>query len=154
MARFGLTVLFLITSLVLVHAQKGTTGPGYYPVGYNGDIFTGTFVSSEDAREIKLIYKKGSKSESFAGKIESSCHAPMEGKPSEEKELHLTSVPDGTVLTVFFTPAKVKVAGKRVRTNLVWGIQFDSWNGQKLTNPHRPIILCSHQNSMPFRAFN
>ena len=154
MARIWLIMLFLVAGLLPVWAQRGVAEPGYYPIGYNGDIFTGNFVSSGNANEVKLVYKHGSKTESFEGTIQSSCHAPIKDKPSEEKELNLTSVPDGTVLTVFYTPEKIKVDGKKVRTNLVWGLRFDSWNGQKLTNPHRPIILCSHQNSMPFRAFN
>ncbi len=135
-----------------VHAQKGTAPSGYYPVGYSGDTFTGEFVPSEEADQIKLVYKKDGKTETFEGKIESPCRAPLKDKPRQFKELHLSAIPAGTVLTAYYTPATVKAEGKKVRTNLVWGIRFDTLNGQKLTSPARPIISCSHEQNI-FHAF-
>src|SRR2546430_15751867 len=90
--------LFLMTAIlpVCVHAQKGIAGPGYYPSGYNGDIFTGEFAPSDSADQIKLVYKNGNKTQSFEGKIESPCLAPLKDKPTAGKELHLSSIPAGT----------------------------------------------------------
>ena len=148
--------LFLLTAILsfCVHAQKGIAGPGYYPSGYNGDIFTGEFAPSDSADQIKLVYKNGNKTQLFEGKIESPCLAPLKDKPTEGKELHLPSIPAGTVLTVYYAPTTLKVEGKKVHANLVWGIRFDTLNGQKLSNPSRPIISCSHANTRPFRVFN
>jgi hypothetical protein len=151
-SRLGL--LLLMSSITPVHAQKGIASPGYYPIGYNGDIFTGQFVSSDTADQVKLDYKKGDKTKSFDGKLESPCHAPTKDKHREVKELRLSSIPAGTVLTAYYAPAKIKVAGTKVRTDLIWGIRFDTWNGLELTDPNRPIILCSHPQALPYKAFN
>ena len=146
--------LFSILAMCSAYAQKGTAPAGYYPVGYNGDIFSGEFVPSDDATAVKLVYKNGDKTDSFDGRIESACQAPSKANPRTTKELHLSAIPPGTVLTAYYTPAKVKVDGKKIHANLVWGIRFDLVNGQKLTGANRPIIFCSHQQSEPFRAFN
>jgi hypothetical protein len=52
------------------------------------------------------------------------------------------------------SPTTVKVDGKKVHTNLIWGIRFDALNGQKLTDPNLPIISCSHQQTTHFVRFN
>ncbi len=146
--------LFSALAVCCAHAQKGTAPSGYYPIGYNGDIFSGELVPSDDANAVKLVYKNGSKTESFDGRIETACQAPTQANPRTTKELHLSAIPAGAVLTVYYTPRTVKVDGKKVHTNLIWGIRFDVVNGQKLTDPKRPIISCSHQQTAPFRAFN
>ena len=146
--------IFSVLAICSAHAQRGTAPSVYYPVGYTGDIFSGEFVSSDDANAVKLVYKNGGKTESFDGRVEVACQAPMKGNPRVTKELHLSAIPAGTVLTAYYTPTTVKVEGKKVHTNLIWGIRFDVVNGHKLTDPKRPIISCSHQQSAPFRAFN
>ena len=145
--------LFGTLVICSANAQKSTTPSGYYPIGYNGDIFSGEFVPSDDANAIKLVYKNGSKTESFDGRIETACQAPTRANPHITKELHLSAIPAGTALTVYYTPTAVKVDGKKVHTNLIWGIRFDLVNGKGLTDPNRPIISCSHQQNRPFRAF-
>jgi hypothetical protein len=146
--------LFNMLAIGFANAQKGTAPSGYYPVGYGGDIFSGEFVPSDDATAVKLVYKNGSRTESFEGRIETACHAPTQASPRTTKELHLSAIPAGTVLTVYYSSTMVKVDGKKVHTNLIWGMRFDLVNGQKLTDPDRPIISCSHQQTAPFRAFN
>jgi hypothetical protein len=152
----GLVALSMLSLLVIcsAHAQRGTAPSGYYPVGYTGDIFSGEFVSSDDAKAVKLVYENGSKTESFDGRVEAACQAPLKGNPRVTKELHLSAIPAGTVLTAYYTPTTVKVDGKKVHTNLIWGIRFDEVNGHKLTDPKRPIISCSQQQGAPFRVFN
>jgi len=151
-----LFALSLLSTMALrsANAQKGTASPGYYPIGYNGDIFSGELLRSDDANSVKLVYKNGTKDESFEGRIESPCQAPTQASPRVTKELHLSAIPAGSILTVYYSPRTMKVDGKKVQTNLVWGIRFDVVNGQKLTDPKRPIISCSHQQATPFRAFN
>jgi len=75
--------------------QKGTAPLGYYPIGYNGDLFSGEPVPSDDANGIKLVYKNGAKSESFEGRIESPCQAPTQADPLVTKELHWSAIPRG-----------------------------------------------------------
>jgi hypothetical protein len=145
--------LFITLADCSANAQKGTAPSGYYPSGYSGDIFSGEFVPSDDASAIKLVYKNGSKTESFDGRIEAACEAPTQASPRIKKELPLSAISAGTVLTVYYTPTAVKVDGKKVHTNLIWGIRFDLVNGKRLTDPNRPIISCSHHQTAPFRAF-
>jgi|SRR5215472_18989365 len=149
---FTLSIACLVLSF-FANAQKGTAPSGYYPAGYSGDIFSGELVPSDDAKAVKLLYKNSSKTESFEGMIETACQAPTKADPHTNKELHLSAIPAGTILTVYYTPTSAKVDGKKVHMNLIWGMRFDVVNGQRLTDPERPIISCSHQRSAPFRAF-
>jgi len=142
-----------IFAIFSANAQKGTARSGYYPMGYNGDIFSGEFVPSDDASSIKLIYKKGSKMESFDGRVETACQAPTQASPHTTKELHLSAIPAGTALTAYYIPTTVTVDGKKIHTNLIWGIRFDSVNGKSLSDPNRPVISCSHDEARPFRTF-
>jgi len=149
-----LSFFFSVVVNFSADAQKGTAPSGYFPMGYSGDTFSGAFVPSDDDKLVKLVYQKGSKTESFEGSIEAACQAPTQADPHVTKELHLSSIAAGTVLTVYYNPTTVKTDGKKVRTNLIWGIRFDVVNGQALTSPDRPIIACSHQQGSTFRAFN
>ena len=146
--------LFCTIAVYCANAQKSIAPSGYYPMGYNGDIFSGEFISSDDAKIVKLVYKHGRKTDSFEGVIETACQAPTQADPQKTKELPLSAIPAGTVLTAYYTPTTVKVDGKKVPTNVIWGIRFDVLNGQKLSDPNRPIISCAHPQSAPFRAFN
>ena len=121
--------LFTTIAICCANAQKGTATSGYYPMGYNGDIFSGEFVSSDNAKIVKLVYKHGSKTDSFEGMIETPCQAPTRADPHTTKEVHLSAIPAGTVLTAYYTPTTVKVDGKKVHTNVIWGIRFDVVNG-------------------------
>ena len=123
--------MFSTIALHSANAQKGTAPPGYYPIGYNGDIFSGELVPSDDANGIKLVYKNGAKSESFEGRIENPCQAPTQADPLVTKELHWSAIPEGSVLTVYYSPTTVKVDGKKVHTNLIWGIRFEVVNGRR-----------------------
>src|SRR5437660_7119869 len=133
---------------------KRNSGAGLLPLGIQRRHLHWGICASDSADQIKLVYKNGNKTQSFEGKIESPCLAPLKDKPTEGKELHLSSIPAGTVLTAYYAPTTLKVDGKKAHANLVWGIRFDTLNGQKLSSPTRPIISCSHANARPFRVFN
>jgi len=50
------------------HAQRGDAEPGYYPFAYNGDTWTGTVSSFDQAsKTITLAYEHKGKAESFTG---------------------------------------------------------------------------------------
>jgi hypothetical protein len=58
--------------------------------------------------------------------------------------LHLTAIPIGSVLTVFYNHITEKDgAGAKRERNLILALRFNEVNGQKLTNPNRPVIMCS-----------
>src|SRR6266849_8645065 len=82
-------------------AQKGKAPPCWYryPANYHGDMFTGEVVRTDGARQVTLEYKHGSTSESFTGVIEAPCMARLKADPRETKELRLSTIPKGTLLT-------------------------------------------------------
>src|SRR6185437_15142368 len=123
-------------------AQKGSAPPGFYPNNYNGDTFTGEVVAAND-RELTLAYHKRSNTELFVGTTESACMAKT--KQGQMKELHLTAIPKGTVLTAFYNSESEKQPdGTKKKANVIIAVRFDVLEGQKLTNPDRPVISCSN----------
>jgi hypothetical protein len=121
-------------------AQKGSAMPGFYPSNYHGETFTGKVVESESDK-LSLEYRHGSKQEVFVGVTESACMA--ETKNRGVKELHLSAIPKGTVLTAFYNHKTMKDGTVKREFNSILAIRFDEMNGEKLTNPDRPIIPCS-----------
>jgi hypothetical protein len=132
--------IFLITCALvpLLLAQKGTAGPGFYPTNFHGDTFTGKVMDSNGEKELILEYDRGSKQERFDGIIESACMAPI--KDRGVKELHLSVIPKGTILTAFYSPRR---QDKTTVVNYILAIRFDEVNGHRLDDPSRPIIPCS-----------
>jgi len=130
-------------------AQHGSAEPGFYPASYHGDIFSGQVVAvDEPHHQLTLRYekkKKGSKEvQTFVGVTDSACVAPLKHPARETKELHLSAIPLGTVLTAYYNPEQVKNPdGSHSEHNVILAIRFDVVNGTRLTNPDRPIISCS-----------
>ena len=123
--------------------QKGSAPSGFYPGNYNGDTFTGAVIKTEPD-SLTLQYRNGAKGEVFSGTVEKPCIGPVKGAPHQTRELHLTAIPLGSVLTVFYNDVKTKDAdGTKHQKNMILALRFDEVNGQKLTNPNRPVILCS-----------
>ena len=124
-------------------AQKGTAPEGLYryPGSYHHDTFTGEVVHTDGARKLAVEYKHGSELESFTGTIESPCMARLKAEPHKRKELQLSTIPMGTVLTVFYNPGTKDQTGKE--ENTILAIRFDRWKGRDFTNPRRPLIPCS-----------
>ena len=124
-------------------AQKGTApeGPYRYPANYHRDTFTGEVVGTEGSRKLSLEYKNGSHVETFTGTIEAPCMARLKAEPHEAKELELSTIPIGTLLTVFYNPHTNEHVGKE--ENTILAIRFDRWKGKDFTNPQRPLIPCS-----------
>ena len=128
---------------VQVVAQHGSAPSGFYPHNYHGDTFTGQVVQTTD-KSITLEYHNGKNDENFIGSIDQPCMAPTKKNPREQKELHLTVIPPGSVVTVFYNEEKRKQAdGSQKRENIILAIRFDEVNGQKLTNPGRPVTPCA-----------
>ncbi len=64
-------------------------------------------------------------------------------KKGDVKPLRLDAIPDGTMVTAFYNPQSYTESGVKKRSNVVLAIRFDKVNGQKLTDPGRPVIPCS-----------
>jgi hypothetical protein len=62
-------------------------------------------------------------------------------------------IPKGTAMTVLFNRRTRKVDGKNIKENLVIGIAFDTWQGQKVPEDKKMIYLCTSNPIVKFRAF-
>jgi hypothetical protein len=141
--------LAVLAAAILAKGQKGSAPTGFYPAKYNGDTFRGSVIDADEQGHLTLEYSKGSKREQFHGVTEAPCMGPT--KDRGLKQLHLTSVPRGTILTAFYNPLKVKDADTEV--NSILAIRFDVINGRELTDPNRPVIACSGR-SASMKVFN
>ncbi len=144
MRRLTLVILALSATVPSIStAQKGTAPQGFYPGNYHGDTFSGEVIKVDDAKTLTLQYVQGTKTETFVGTIEAPCKGPTKANSHELKELSLSSIPVGTVLTAFYNSEKKKEGDTKKVENVILAIRFDKLNGQALTNPSRPVIACS-----------
>jgi len=134
-----LVIAFFLWSAAL--AQKGTAPKNAYryPSNYHGDTFTGEVLRSDDNHLI-LEYNGTMGSQIFMGRTEGPCMAHLKADPKQTKELHLSTIPNKTVVTAYYNPGKKSTGTKE---NLILAIRFDRWNGRDFTNPRRPLIPCS-----------
>lgn len=128
-------------SLAVAVAQRGTAPKGIYkyPSNYRGETFTGDVLRSDD-RHLILEYKGDSRSEIFTGRLEGPCTPHLKADPHQAKEIHLSTIPNHTVVTAFYNTEK---SSKGAKENVVLAIRFERWNGRDFTNPKRPLIPCS-----------
>lgn len=145
---------FLLSSLIALplRAQHGTAPNGYYPKSYSGDIFTGLLeASKDDPQRFTLVYTKGTKSERFAGKLESACIWKSKDGPSHT--FNPFEAPPGTVLTAFYRPVSRKSGGQKSTENMVIAISVAEINGKKISDERRVTISCSADHFFDFMAF-
>ncbi len=129
-------------------AQHGTAPSNYYPQNYGGSTFTG-IVTSTNSDQITLSYAKGSKTEVFAGRLETGCSVPTKDK--SDVKLHAADVPSGTVLTAFYNVVSRKVDGKKIEENVIIAISMVVWNGARIPEDKRKIYLCTEQTNLVLR---
>ena len=106
----------------------------HYPLGYTGNIWTGT-VTAIMGREISLSWaNKKSKIKTFSGEVISSYEVTWDGKSTMRVSV---PVPPqnliGQKLRVYFTPGtkKVKVGNKTVKVNTNYIFRFVPLNAGK-----------------------
>jgi hypothetical protein len=121
-------LLALFFSIVAV-AQYGSVPTGSFPPDYNGDTFTGT-VTAAEGDQLTLTYTKGSKTDTFVGKLGAGCSVPTNDK--SDRKMTAADIPQGTVLTAFFNRNTRKIDGQKVKENLLIAIAFNVWNGEKI----------------------
>jgi len=131
-------LISLLFSIIAV-AQYGTAPNGNFPASYNGDTFTGT-VTVAEGDQLTLTYTKGSKTETFVGKLGAGCSVPTTDK--SDRKMTASDIPQGTVATAFFNRNTKKVDGQKVKENLLIAIRFDVWQGQKIADDKKKIWPC------------
>jgi len=113
MERFLLLVIVFMIAMP-AGAQHGTAPAGYYPAGYNGDMWTGTLTAANDStREITLTYTKKDKTQTFTGMLEEKFTVTLaDGKTHQLKP---SDIAPGTILRVYYKPKTKKVDDKKVK---------------------------------------
>ena len=102
--------LFLVAGTL--HAQHGTAPNGYFPMGYNGDTWTGEVSTVNDHnREITLVYTGGKSTETFVGVLQQGYKVKL--KDGGLAELNVSMIPIGTQLRVYYTAKDRKVNGHK-----------------------------------------
>lgn len=118
---FALAVLILCAGVSM--AQKGTAEPGYYPMGYSGDTWTGEITAvNEDTREFTLTYTKESKTQTFVGVLPKGYRVKM--KDDSYREVEMAALMGMRVKTYYTTKSKKDANGVKVKTNEVIEIKF------------------------------
>ena len=122
-----------------LEAQQGTAPDGFYPNSYAGATFTGVFQpDSSDALLITLVYTRGSKSETFVGKLAATCAS--RDKNGSVHNFDASMIPTGTVLTAYYVSVTKKSDGRKSTENSVIGISYVEIGGKKVPDEKRRII--------------
>jgi len=124
MNKLLLAPILIVFCLPNAHAQKGSAEPDYYPMGYNGDTWTGEVTATDDGkREITLGYKKKDKEETFIGVLEEGYSVKM--KDGSMHELKVSEIPTGTRIKVYYmTKTKKDASGAKIKFNQIIKIRF------------------------------
>jgi hypothetical protein len=124
MNKLLLAPILIIVCFANVHAQKGTAESDYYPMGYNGDTWTGEVTATDDGkREITLSYKKKDKEETFTGVLEEGYAVKM--KDGSMHKLKVSEIPTGTRIKVYYmTQTKKDASGSKIKFNQIIKIRF------------------------------
>ena len=149
--RTGLLSVTLLALCVRVPAQYGSAPNGYYPPTYSGSTFTGKFVKGDADQNLTLIYSKGSKSETFVGRLAAGCGVPTQG--GSKRLMNATDLPEGSVVTAFFQKVTRKEGDKKIKENQIIAISFAEVGGQKISDEERRIYLCIPTGHVIFKAF-
>ncbi len=144
---FTVATLFLALAPSLL-AQYGTARSNYYPDKYNGSTFTG-LVTETAGDQITLTYTNGNKTDTFTGRFEAACSVPS----TKGGGMMPSNVPNGTVMTAFFNTEKKKVAGEKLKENVILAIAFDTWHGNKIAEDKKKIYYCTNEQHLQFRAW-
>jgi hypothetical protein len=135
-----LTGLFLSVFSVSSFAQYGTAPQGGdFPASYNGDTFTGT-VTATEGDQITMTYIKGSKTDTFIGKLGTGCAVPT--TDSSNHKMTATDIPKDTVMTAYFSRTTKKVDGQKTKENDIIAISFKVWRGQTIPDEKKKVWPC------------
>jgi hypothetical protein len=129
-------------------AQYGTAPSNYYPDKYNGSSFTG-IVTAASNDQLTLTYTKGSKTETFTGRLEAGCSVPRDDKSG--RKMNAEDIPKGTSMEAFFNTVTKKVDQQKIKENVILAITFDTVNGQKIPDEKKLVYLCTNDRHVQFR---
>jgi len=149
-----IVTLLLVVGLfsLPLRAQYGSAPNGYYPYNYAGSIFTGSLESAAaDTQEMTLVFTKDSKSQRFAGRLESACG--WKDKDGTAHSFKASDIPKGTVLTAFYKATTKKSGGQKITENSIFAISYVELNGKRIPDEKRILISCSDQKFSFFKVY-
>lgn len=120
----GLVLIFFLLSVsAACMAQKGTAEPGYYPMSYAGETWTGEVTAvNEDIRELTLSYTSNNKTQTFVGVLAKGYTVKM--KDGRDHEIKVSELMGMTIRAYYMTKSKKDPNGVKVKTNEVFRIKF------------------------------
>jgi hypothetical protein len=124
MNKLLIAPILIVFCIANAYAQKGAAEPDYYPMGYNGDTWTGEVTATDDIkRKITLSYKKKDKEETFVGVLEEGYAVKM--KDGSMRELKGSEISTGTRIKAYYiTKTKKDASGAKTRFNQIIKIRF------------------------------
>jgi len=155
MVKRRLTLLLAAAALVFVspaNSQKGTAPNGYYPVDFQGDIFTGRAESARpNLEELTLVYSKGKKTEHWVGRLEFSCSSTDKG--GQVHTMHVSDMFAGDLLTVYYITRTTKADNAKTTTNWIIALSPAEVDGKKIPEDKQVLISCSQTQRTVFKVF-
>jgi hypothetical protein len=118
-----LVICLLPAAVGVLYAQHGTAPNGYFPMGYNGDTWTGEVsMVNDDNREITLVYTTSKKTEKFVGVLQQGYKVKL--KDGSLAELRVSTIPTGTRLKVYYMAKDRKVNGQKEKFYEIFRMEF------------------------------
>jgi hypothetical protein len=118
----------VLCPLLLISAQAAmaqTKAPESHPAPQ----VTGRLIGTDGARGLILEYETDAGRKTFIGKIQSTCMIPARSRSSQTRPLELSSIPQGSELTLFYVPHEIRRAGWHKWQNFVLALRVDRLNG-------------------------
>lgn len=113
-------LLFLFTGILV--AQHGTAPNGYWPMGYNGDTWSGTVKAvNPETREISLSYNGKKGEETFTGTLIKGYKRTKDGTTFE---VQISQIPVGSYMVAYYTTKTRKVEGKKEKYNEIFEFEL------------------------------
>ena len=123
-ARFFPLLTLLLLPLASSFGQSGTAEPGYSPLAYGGDTWTGEVTQTkDDTMEITLTYKKKDKEETFTGVLIDGYRVRMSDETT--KVLKPSDIPVGMRIKVYYMGKTRKVDGRKIKYHEIFRIKFN-----------------------------
>ncbi len=123
MKRLVVSVALLFICAGISVAQHGTAEPDYYPMGFNGDTWSGEVTAAnEDTREFTLTYTKGNKTQTFVGMLAKGYTVKM--KDGRDYEIKMADLMGMRIKAYYITRNKKDANGVKVETHEVFRIKF------------------------------
>lgn len=105
-------------------AQHGTASNGYFPLGYEGDTWTGAVTTTDDAtRTVTLTYSSKKKTETFTGVLKEGC-CTVKMSDGTVQELKPSQLSPGRRIMVYYIAKTTKAEGKKTTVNEIFKVDF------------------------------